>query len=236
MNPRQLMNLIRQNPTDKPRVRMESEGREATVYVYDVIDDWWGIDAHSFALDLATLDVDTIHLRVNSPGGDALSGRAMQVALAEHPAVIVAHIDGLAASAATFPVMTASEVHMAPGAFYMIHRSWSFALGNAEELRQQASVMDAVDDQIAKDYARVSGQEEQEVRQMMMAETWMDAGQALALGFVDSIKDITVPEAARTFDLSAYSHPPEHYALNPPPIPASRAVRAHLERRLALLG
>ena len=229
------MTLIRQNPTQKSRARVETEGREATVYLYDVIDDWWGIDAHSFALDVAALDVDTLHLRVNSPGGDGLSGRAMQVALAEHPAKVVAHIDGLAASAATFPVLAASEVHMAPGAFYMIHRSWSLVLGNAEELRQHAGILEALDDQMQKDYARSSGQDEKDIIQMMEAETWMNAEQASDLGFVDSIKDITVAEEARAFDLSAYSHPPEQYPHNLSSMTNPRAIRAHLERRLALI-
>lgn len=228
---------MRNNPRQAHPLRLETDGREASVYVYDVIDDWWGIDAQGFALEVAALDVDILHVRVNSPGGDALSGRAMQVALAEHPARVIAHIDGLAASAATFPVLAASEVHMAPGAFYMIHRSWAFALGNADELRQQAGVMDAVDDQLAKDYARVSGQDILEVTRMMADETWMDADQAFSLGFVDSIKAITVAEDARTFDLSAYAHPPEQYSTRQQPcIPSPQAVRAHLERRLALLN
>ena len=215
---------------------METRGREATVYLYDVIDDWWGIDAHSFALDIAALDVDTLHLRVNSPGGDGLSGRAIQVALAEHPARVVAHIDGLAASAATFAVLAANEVHMAPGAFYMIHQCWSLVLGNAEELRNQAGILDALDNQMQKDYARASGQSEYDIRNMMESETWMDAEQAQTLGFIDSIKsDITVSEDARDFDLSAYSHPPEQYPKTLNSMANPRALRAHLERRLALI-
>lgn len=200
-----------------------------------MIDDWWGIDARSFARDIAALDVDTLHLRVNSPGGDGLSGRAMQVALAEHPARVIAHIDGLAASAATFPVLAASEAHMAPGAFYMIHCCWSFVLGNAEELRHQAGILDALDDQMQKDYARSSGQSEADVRSLMDAETWMDAEQAHSLGFVNSIKDITVPEDARKFDLSAYHHPPEQYPRNQHSMANPEALRAHLERRLTLM-
>ena len=215
---------------------METQGREATVYLYDVIDDWWGIDAHGFALDVAALDVDTLHLRVNSPGGDGLSGRAIQVALSEHPARVVAHIDGLAASAATFAVMAANEVHMAPGAFYMIHRCWSFVLGNADDLRSQARILASLDNQMQKDYARASGQSEIDIHQMMEDETWMDAEQAKNLGFIDHIKgDITVAESARNFDLSAYSHPPMQYQNSHPDIPDPRALRAHLERRLALI-
>ncbi len=230
------MNLIQKNPKTS-EIRVQTNDRQATVYVYDVIDDWWGIDAESFVREINGLDVDTLNVRINSPGGDVFTARAMQTALSQHPAHVVAHVDGLAASAATFLAMAANEVRISDGAFFMIHQGWTFMMGNADELREHAKLLDAIDDSIAKTYASRTGLSYEQVMGMMTAETWMNGQQAVGHGFADRIADgitDTDPQINdKVFDLSAYQHPPENY-LYQQTNPA--AVRAHLERRLALIA
>lgn len=209
---------------------------EATVYVYDVIDDWWGIDAESFVREVNDLNVQTLNVRINSPGGDVFTARAMQTALQQHTADVVVHIDGLAASAATFLAMAANEVRISSGAFFMIHKGWSFFMGNADDLRTQATLLDAIDAGIAADYVNRSGLNEEQVLAMMSEETWMSAQQAVDHGFADQIAHVITDDTIedRTFDLSAYEHPPEAYLT--PETPNPSALRAHLERRLALIA
>ncbi|WP_257286181.1 head maturation protease, ClpP-related [Endozoicomonas sp. SESOKO1] len=206
--------------------------------MYNVIDDWWGIDAESFVREVNGLDVDTLNIRINSPGGDVFTARAMQTALAQHPAHVVVHVDGLAASAATFLAMGANEVRISDGAFFMIHQGWAFMMGNADELREHAELLDAIDDSIAKTYATRTGLSYEQVMAMMAAETWMSGQQAVDNGFADRIMDgIADTEPSidnKVFDLSAYQHPPDRY--NQPAIDNSAALRAHLERRLALIA
>jgi ATP-dependent protease ClpP protease subunit len=52
-------------------------------------------------------------MHVNSPGGDYFDGIAILNSLRDHPARVVATVDGLAASAASFIVMAADELVMA---------------------------------------------------------------------------------------------------------------------------
>ena len=226
------MNLLQKNPKTCA-IRVQSSNNQATVYVYDVIDDIWGIDAESFVREINALDVSTLHVRINSPGGDVFTARAMQTALAQHPAAVIVHIDGLAASAATFLAMAATKVNISEGAFFMIHKSWAFTVGNADELRTQASLMDVMDSNIANDYARRTGIDYQNVMQMMDDETWLSAEQAVDKGFADEIISTVADRHVdnKFFDLSAYRHPPDNYQ---PDHPA--ALRAHLERRLALIA
>lgn len=228
------MNLIRNNPKTS-KIRVQTSDCQATVYVYDVIDDWWGIDAESFVREVNGLDVDTLNIRINSPGGDVFTARAMQTALAQHPAHVVVHVDGLAASAATFLAMGANEVRISEGAFFMIHQGWSFVVGNANELRSQAALLDVVDDNIAHEYAKRTGLDYDTITKMMADETWMIGQQAVDNGFADRLADIitgTEPLIEnRVFDLSAYRHPPKNYQPT-----HSVALRAHLERRLALIA
>lgn len=226
------MNLLQKNPKTC-EIRVQSSNNQATVYVYDVIDDIWGIDAESFVREINALDVSTLHVRINSPGGDVFTARAMQTALAQHPAAVIVHIDGLAASAATFLAMAATKVNISEGAFFMIHKSWAFTVGNADELRTQASLIDVMDSNIANDYAKRTGIDYQNVMQMMDDETWLSAEQAVDKGFADEVISTVADRHVdnKFFDLSAYRHPPDNYQ---PDHPA--ALRAHLERRLALIA
>lgn len=233
-----LMNLIKDNLREQRDFRVRSEGDEATLYLYDVIDDFWGISAEMVARELADLEVSTIHLRINSPGGDVFAGRAIQTALAQHPARVVAHIDGLAASAATFVTTAADEIRMTDGGFYMIHKGWTLQIGNADDMRSTASLLDQVDESIVRTYATRSSQSEGDIVTWMADETWMSAAEALERGFIDAVDEVSNGSAAQNmsrFNLNAYSKAPQIKPPEPDP-QAHQAHRAHLERRLQLVG
>src|SRR3954469_2359119 len=105
---------------------------EADVMIYDIIG--WETTAKQFVTDLKALDAKTINLRINSPGGDVFEGVAIYTALKEHPAKVITHVDGLAASMASIIMLAGDEVHIAKNAFVMIHNAWSWATGDAAEL------------------------------------------------------------------------------------------------------
>ena len=201
-----LREMFRTDAQAVESIRIVGQGDSATVYVYDVID-WIGVNAEDFVKAINGLDVKTIHLRVNSPGGDVFDARAIQTALKAHPARVVAHIDGMAASAAAFLVMAADEVEMARGAFFMIHNAWTVARGDARELRQVADLLDKVNASILEDFARKTGLENDLITEMMDAETWLNADEALEWGFVDRVFDGDA--AKNSFDLSVYRNAPK---------------------------
>src|SRR5687767_4269453 len=109
---------------------------EATIYIYDVIDSYFGVDAQELVKQLAGLDVKTIHVRINSPGGYVFEARALYNALRRHPAEVISHVDGLAASAASFVALAGDQVLMGEGSFLMIHNAWGIAIGEAEVMRK----------------------------------------------------------------------------------------------------
>jgi ATP-dependent Clp protease protease subunit len=112
-----------------------------------------------FADDLKALgNVKTIDLRINSEGGSVFDGKAMYTQLVEHKAKVITHIDGLAASAASFIAMAGDEIEIAEGGFVMIHNAWLFAMGDARELRRTADLLDTVNGTIIDVYvARTKG-------------------------------------------------------------------------------
>lgn len=193
--------------------RMEAqEGSSADVYIYDVIDSWWGVNASEFVKELAALDVETINLYVNSPGGSVFDGTAIMNAIRRHKAHVVAIVDGLAASAASFIVQAADEVVMGFGSEMMIHDASGICWGNAGDMRETADILDQLSQTIASVYAERAGGTADEWRDAMHAETWYTAEEAVAAGLADRVetrkgKDVEEKDdATAKFDLSIFAH------------------------------
>jgi len=214
---------------------------EATLWLYDTIvsDDYWGgVSALTLGKQLAEYrDKAIIHLRINSPGGDVFAGRAMETLLAEHPAKIVTHIDGIAASAASYVALAGEERIISPGGMFMIHKAWTLAWGNADDIRKTAALLDQIDETLVATYAAKTGQTPDQLRDWIAAETWFTAEQSLEYGFATAIagSDAGQQSAAasasmqpRAWDLSAYARAPQ------PAAPANEITDDLTARQAAL--
>lgn len=226
---KQLLKLLALNKTAARRfevVKAEAAS-EATIYLYDAIvatDEeaaWWGgVSAQSFVKEIRALEAEVIHLRINSPGGDVFAARAMEQALREHKARVITHVDGFAASAASYLALAGDEVEIAAGGFFMIHKAWTFAYGNADDLISTAELLTKIDDSLVATYATETGQEADQLREWMRAETWFNSDEAVQYGFADRVAASAVKDTA-AWDLSAYAHAPK---MQRPAAPAGRAT------------
>ncbi|MFK0094219.1 phage terminase large subunit family protein [Pseudomonas sp. NPDC090592] len=82
----------------------------------------------------------------------------------------------------------AHRVVMASNAILMIHNPYTWAGGNAEELRRVADVLDQAFEVIIAAYkAKAPGIDEAELRRMVNDETWLTAQEALELGLADEV-------------------------------------------------
>ncbi|GAP66801.1 peptidase S14 [Mizugakiibacter sediminis] len=219
-DPSRLLALQAKNK-DAPRAyRIENAANEATIYLYDVIGyDWWtggGITALQFAADLNALrGIDTVHLRFNSPGGDVFDGRAIAAALDAFPAKKVGHVDGWAASAASFILMHCDAVEIAAGAMIMIHNGWTIAAGDNRVMADTAALLQKIDAAIQDDYMRRVNVERQQVVDWMNAETWFTAEEAVQHGLADRIASGDGAKARAAWNVEAYAHAP---AADPAPV------------------
>lgn len=206
-----LLALIAANKDKRKRCEiLNADGPEATVYLYDAIDAYYGVNAESFVKDFNAITAPTIHLRINSPGGDVFDGRAIATAIAQHPSNVIAHVDGLAASAASYVAIAADKVEMAPGAFMMIHKAWTLAFGNADDLLSTAALLEKIDGSLAADYSKKTGKSVAQVEEWMSAETWFTADEAVSEGFADSVAKEDDPECVdNAWDLSIFANAPK---------------------------
>lgn len=160
----------------------------AVVRIYDEIS-YWGITADTFIRDLDEITASKIRVEINSPGGDVFDAVAIYNALRMHPAHVTTRVDGLAASAASLIVQAGDHRVMLSSAQMMIHNAWSFAIGNADEMREVAALLDQQDEVIAGIYASRSGGDKDEFRALMAADTWLTDEGAVEKGLADEVID-----------------------------------------------
>jgi ATP-dependent Clp protease protease subunit len=203
-------------------IRARASGAE--VLIYDEIGAY-GVTAKGFLAELGALPDDaTIDLRLNSPGGSIFDAVAIYNALKRHAGEITVWIDGIAASAASYIAMAGDTIVMPENAFLMIHDPSGLVMGTAEDMRSTAEALDKVKGSLIQGYAAKSGKPDDEIATLMAAETWLDAKDALDLGFIDLIAEPV--KLAASFDVARFRNaPPEvvEAASEPDEPPASEA-------------
>ena len=185
---------------------IRARGTGAEVAIYDEIGAY-GVSAKGFLAELGALpDGTPVDLRLNSPGGSVFDAVAIYNALKRHAGTVTVWIDGIAASAASYVAMAGDEIVMPENAFLMIHDPSGLAMGTAGDMRAMAEALDKIAGSLVRGYAAKSGKTDDEIAALMAAETWFDAGDAVAAGFADRLAD-PVRMAAR-FDIGRFRNAP----------------------------
>ncbi|EPN1938061.1 ClpP-like prohead protease/major capsid protein fusion protein [Escherichia coli] len=181
------------------------------VRIYDEIGGY-GVQASTLTDQISACgDVSEIHLCIHSPGGDIFQGLAIYNALKNHPAKKIVHIEGIAASMASFIAMCGDHIVMPANAMMMIHAPRGVTAGVSGDVRRFADLMDKLGDTMAETYAGRTGKSKQEITAMMEAETWMDGNECKANGFADEvISAITAMARIESKRIGDFSNMPEN--------------------------
>jgi ATP-dependent protease ClpP protease subunit len=174
---------------------VRNDGTGVRVNIYDDIG-YWGVTAADFMAAFAPHDVvgSTVDVHINSPGGDVYDGLAIYHAIKHSQATVNTHVDGLAASAASFIAMAGKEIIVGRNSRMMIHDASTMAYGNAQDLRETADWLDEESNNIADIYAQRAGGEASAWRETMKAEQWYSSDQAVAAGLADRIEGTQAAE------------------------------------------
>lgn len=180
----------------------------AEVEIYAPIGENWygdGLTAKRFRDDLKALgDVSQIVVRINSPGGEVFDGFSIYNALKEHAATVTVYIDGLAASIASVIAMAGDEIYMGEGAMFMVHSPWTFAMGDADDMRATAEMLDKIEVGLVDAYVTRTGQDRKTVEGWMDGETWFTRDEAIDARLADgkSVESDDETEAAARWSAS----------------------------------
>lgn len=132
-----------------------------------------------------------VELHVNSPGGEVWEAIAMYNALKDHRGEVVAVVDGMAASAASFIVMAADRVTMNRASKMMVHDAMTGTFGHENDHLQTAELLGKVSDTIAGIYAVRAGGTAAEWRDVMRDTKWYSAAEAVEAGLADeAVEDV----------------------------------------------
>lgn len=189
-----------------------SPGNRPEILIYDEIDSYFGLKPADFMRDLAAIEAPEILVRINSPGGDIFDAVAILNALREHDSRIVAQVDGLAASAASFIAMAGDEIVMNANSQLMLHNAWALVIGDAADMTRMAAMLERQNANIATIYAARAGGTPAEWQAVMAQETWFTADEAVDSGLADRVIEIDpkskaeAQRAAASFDRSRFRY------------------------------
>ncbi len=195
------------------RINAQSGESEAEVLIYgDIGGGWWdeGITGESISNQIAELDVDTIHVRINSGGGLVFEGLAIYQAFARHDAKIIVHIDSIAASIASVIAMAGDEIRISEGANLMIHKPWSGVWGDASAMRKEADILDQLQAGLINIYEARTDAAREDLEAWVNAETWFLGQQAVDAGFADVIVPAKKKKAAASAMLNYFKNTPQN--------------------------
>ena len=151
--------------------------------------DWIGIEATSPSKVLNALPINnsSIEVIINSGGGDVFAGSEIYTALKEYQGEVVAKVVGLAASAASVIAMAADKILISPTAQMMVHNVSTYGDGDYRDFEHTAEVLKSANKSIANAYKNKTGKSDEELKELMDAETWFNSETAVANGFADEV-------------------------------------------------
>lgn len=179
------------------RIEASMESGKAKLFLAGTVGSWYdGITFKDVRTALSEISDDSVEVHINSYGGDMFEGIAIKNYLKQLDKTITVVIDGIAASAASVIAMAGDEILMPKDTQLMIHNPWTWAAGNAKELRKIADDLDKSQTSIEESYlAHFKGSRE-ELQSLLDEETSLTAEEAVALGLADSIIDDVSEEPA----------------------------------------
>lgn len=205
--PKKFKNIVRGN--NRLEIRAAAEKEPASIYLTGAVGKSWfddsGISAKEVNEALASIPKGSpIHAHINSEGGSVQEGLGIYNAFKKRSSDITAYVDGYALSIASVFPLAASKVVSPKSAIWMMHKAWSWAQGNADDMTKQAEMLAEHDEMLAEIYAAETGRPIQEMRDAMADETWIRGSAAVDFGLADESDDEGEPQAS-------YRQLPENY-------------------------
>lgn len=172
-------------------VQQAENAEEVDIYIFgDIVTEEWcpsEVSASGLIQQIGALQVQTINVHIDSYGGAVSEGWAIYNALRAHPATVNTYGDGFVASAALFPFLAGDNRFASSVSAYFLHQVMTGANGYAKDLRAAANEADILTGVGINAFVERTGMTAEQVSEMMDAETWLDANQALSLGIATAI-------------------------------------------------
>ena len=146
-----------------------------------------GINATDFVNELRFLDtlgLESINVRINSGGGSVIEGYGIFSAIRAINTPVNTIIEGIAASIAGVIAMAGTTRSISDFGRLMIHDP---SFGASRPNNKQQAALDSIKDSLKTILSNNSSLDLEEISELMSNETWFNAEDAKAFGFVDEV-------------------------------------------------
>lgn len=207
-----------------------SAGSEvAEVSILEPISPWYGCDAKSFLTEFRALKAAKVKLYINSPGGSVVEALTIFNGMRATNKQIEVHVLGVAASAASYIAMAGHKIVMPRNTMMFLHNPINAVYGNADEMREMADTLDKFASMLTATYMKRWKGEEQALKDILSAESYLTAAECLEHGLCDEVVDEITAEAR--FDIEMLPEAVQAlFKRTAPPAPRTGMPLAELER------
>lgn len=147
----------------------------------------WGFGLRDLLNALKGFSGSRIEIPINTYGGEVFEGLAIYNTLKGRPEEIVTRVVGYAVSMGSILFMAGARREMPERGYLMIHNPTMGVYGDSEDIGGVKTLLEKMTNTLAEIYAQTTGLTKNRILRMMDEETWLDAKDALALGFVTDI-------------------------------------------------
>ncbi len=225
------------NPEGNKFWNFIDNGDSAELQLFGTIESeesWWDEDCityRSFIDELNGLGSKrTINVAINSAGGDVFAANAIYTALKMNAATVTGTIMGICASAATIVLMACDSRRIAQNAILMVHNPSVSLWGSyqADDLIKLAEVTNTVKKSIIAAYMERLDKTEDEIGEIMDAESWYVGQEAVDTGFCDGLieHDFSNSAIKNCFKVDGVSYTYSKYMENFVPYEIRKKVQA----------
>jgi ATP-dependent protease ClpP protease subunit len=170
---------------DKPRAAVTTARNE--IRLYGSVG-YPGMTSQMFKTLLAEADPSQeLIIRIDSEGGSVFDGFGIYDAIAAWEGRSRAIVESSAFSIASLIAMAADTVEITENGYLMIHNPWMQTEGDFAKLAKDAEQLAKLRDKMMAVYQDKTGKTAEEIQQVMQTETWLDASDAVAQGYVDRV-------------------------------------------------
>ncbi|MBK8946427.1 MAG: Clp protease ClpP [Ignavibacteriae bacterium] len=136
--------------------------------------------------DFKSKNISEIEVRINSAGGSLFEGFSIFNQLRDFGNVTTI-VDGIAASIASVIALAGNKILAYKNSYMFIHNPWNIAIGDTNDFQDQSNNLGKFRDTLIDIYKAKTGLDDEKLKDFCNKSTFINADEALAMGFVDDI-------------------------------------------------
>ena len=140
---------------------------------------------------------EDVELVVNSPGGDVFVGLDIANAILNCTHKVTATVETIAASAAAVIAVACDKVKVDKNSIIMLHYCWTIAMGDKQEMEQQAKAMETIDNVLLSIISEHCKDPEELKARMDVGDVWLTGEEFAELFDNVELVEIQRPEEGK---------------------------------------